>query len=187
MPDRATDATEAPSLRSHRGAELHLSGPALVELMRAVLAKGASFRFCAKGWSMAPFIRDGDVITVAPPRDSNGAPSAHPASVPVPTRSCFTGQVVAFISPASGRLVVHRIVGRRGSSFLVQGDSVRGAGIDVVGREDMLGRVVGIKRGGRSVWLGLGPERYAIAALSRAGLLLPVVVRAGVIARFLRG
>ena len=38
----------------------------LTALVRAVLDKGASFRFKAFGVSMTPFIQDGDVITIAP-------------------------------------------------------------------------------------------------------------------------
>jgi hypothetical protein len=38
----------------------------LVELARAVLAKGKSFRFHAPGLSMTPFIRDGDFVTIGP-------------------------------------------------------------------------------------------------------------------------
>ena len=56
---------DEPRLFVVKAHELPLSGQALLELMRAVLARGVPFRFCARGWSMAPFIRDGDVITVS--------------------------------------------------------------------------------------------------------------------------
>jgi hypothetical protein len=125
---------------------------------------------------MSPFIRDGDVITVAPfwPRGSSDA------------RTCGSGQVVAFVNPASQRLVVHRIVGRHESSFLVQGDNLPEPAITAVDRDSVLGRVVRIERGGKRVWLGLGPERFAIAFLSRVGLLIPARTRAVALVRFVR-
>jgi hypothetical protein len=126
---------------------------------------------------MSPFIRDGDVITIAPVLSSADVSSVGP---------CGIGHVVAFISPASERLVVHRIIGRREGGFLVQGDSIRGSATETVGGSDILGRVVRIERGRKRAWLGLGPERYAIAILSRVGLLLPVLARAGMLVRFLR-
>jgi hypothetical protein len=101
-------------------------------------------------------------------------------------RSCGIGQVVAYVSPVSERLVVHRIIGRRGAGFLVQGDNTQGSSFETIRVSDMLGRVVRIERGRKQVWLGLGPERHAIAALSRAGLLLPTLARAVMLTRFLR-
>jgi len=126
---------------------------------------------------MSPFIKDGDVITIAPVLSSADMSSARP---------CGIGHVVAFAGPGSERLVVHRIIGRRGASFMVQGDNTHGSATETVGGSDILGRVVRIERGRKRVWLGLGPERYPIAILSRAGLLLPVLARAGVLTRFLR-
>ena len=55
--------------------------------MRAVLEKGRAFRFEARGTSMLPLIRDGDVVTVTPL--SGGGPR--------------TGDVVAFADPGRGR------------------------------------------------------------------------------------
>jgi len=125
--------------------------------MRAVLAKGASFRFRARGWSMVPFIRDGDVITIAPLR---GMPAV--------------GQVVAFTRPGSGDPVVHRAIARHGAALLIQGDGVPGSADGIIPRESLLGRVTRVERGGKRVWIGLGPERYPIAWLSRARLLIPL-------------
>jgi hypothetical protein len=137
---------------------------------------------------MSPFIKDGDVITVAPVWPSSGSPNV-PTGSPRWTGNAWTcgiGQVVAFVSPGSQRLVVHRIIGRYESGFLIQGDNLSGPVADTVRPGDILGRVVRIERGRKRVWLGLGPERYAIAVLSRAGLLLPIRSRAGLLTRFLR-
>jgi hypothetical protein len=150
------------------GGALPISGEALPELMRAVLARGLPFRFRARGWSMAPTIRDGDVITVAPLR------RARPG----------VGRVVAFVRPGEGKLVVHRVVARRRGGSIMRGDSVRGDGVggdsvreDADGpipAENVLGEVTRVEREGRAVRLGLGPERYVLAWLSRARLLMPL-------------
>jgi hypothetical protein len=140
---------------------------------------------------MSPFIRDGDVITIAPvqPPDRNPhvpASSSLSARSVTEARNCDIGQVVAFVSALSRRLVVHRIIGRHDSGFLIRGDNLSGPVADTVRPDDILGRLVRIERGRRRVWLGLGPERYAIAVLSRAGLLLPIRSRAAVLRRFFR-
>ena len=103
---------------------------------------------------MAPFIRDFDVITVVPLGSSPR-----------------TGDVVAFESPADQRLVVHRVVGRRGTELLIQGDNQPGAEDDAVPENRVLGRVNRVERDGKPVRLGLGTERRAVAFLSRKGLL----------------
>ena len=149
---------DEPRLFVARAQELPLSGQALVELMRAVLARGVPFRFCARGWSMAPFIRDGDVITVSPFRH------AQPGA----------GEVVAFVRPGAGKLVVHRVVARRGTASFIQGDSAPDHMDGIIPPENLLGRVTRIERNGHDVWLGLGPERYLIAWLSRTRLLIPL-------------
>jgi hypothetical protein len=107
---------------------------------------------------MAPFIRDGDVITVSPFR------RARPR----------IGEVVAFARPGEERLVVHRVVARHGPDTFIQGDGVPGHADGIIPAENLLGRVTRVERHGREVWLGLGPERYAIAWLSRTRRLIPL-------------
>ncbi|MFO7674789.1 MAG: S26 family signal peptidase [bacterium] len=156
-----------PALSVRPGSELNLPLSALLELMRAVLARGRPFRFQARGWSMSPFIRDRDVITIAP------LGSAPPR----------TGDVVAFVSPADERLVVHRVVGRRGTSMLIQGDNLPGAPDGLIPLASVVGRVRKVERGGRPVRLGLGGERRAVALLSRKGLLTPLLTKARALVR----
>jgi hypothetical protein len=139
--------------------ELPLSGPALKALLRSTLAQGASFRFQARGFSMSPFIQDGDLICI----QSLGA------------RSPGLGQVLAFTPPGSDRLVVHRVVGMNRAGWLVKGDNLAGPGDGLLHRGCLHGRVVSIERSGRALKLGLGPERYAIGLLSRWGLLRPLI------------
>jgi len=107
---------------------------------------------------MAPFIRDGDVITVAPLQQT------------LPK----LGEVVAFTRPESGKLVVHRVVAIHTNAVSIQGDN----GLDyvdgVIPQTNLLGRVTRIERNKRKVWIGLGPERYVVAWLSRTFLLIPI-------------
>lgn len=150
-----------PALSNKQGDDFAISTATLLELMQAVLAKGAVFRFRAKGLSMTPFIKSGDEITVAP------------ASMEKPA----VGKVVAFIQPATGQLVVHRVIGRQGSAFLIQGDNAVIQEDELVPPEAVLGCVTRIERDGRRVFLGLGLERYLVAFLSRSGLLARLLWR----------
>lgn len=153
---------DKPGLFVAKAQDLPLSGQALLELMQAVLSKDRPFRFCARGWSMTPFIRDGDVITV----------------VPLQQTLPRVGEVVAFMRPQGGNLVVHRVVARRAEAVLIQGDNQGANGLDysdgIIPQENLLGRITRIERNGHAIWLGLGPERLAIAWLSRALLLVPL-------------
>ena len=111
------------------GQELPLSGAAMLELLVAVLDRGVPFRFKAKGFSMSPFVKDGDVITVISLRNS------------LPR----LGDVVAFRHPLSQRLVVHRVVKPGRAACLIRGDAVP-EGDGLVPRSDILGRVTRVER-----------------------------------------
>jgi hypothetical protein len=148
---------QKPTLFAIKGRDLPLSGPALIGLMQEVLGRGLPFRFQARGWSMSPFVLDGDVITVAPL---------------LKTRPGL-GAVVAFVHPGTGDLLVHRILGREETGWLTQGDNLAHSPDGLVPAANILGRVTEIQRQGRRVRLGLGIERYGITLLSRLGLLVP--------------
>ncbi len=141
------------------GGELHLSNLGQLELLRATVERGIPLRIRARGFSMVPFIRDDDVLTITP---MNGR---------VPS----VGEVVAFTLPDSGRLVIHRIVARAGTGWLVRGDNCPKPD-GVVGCKNILGRVTRVEREGREVRLGLGRESRIIAALNRQNLLLTLKV-----------
>jgi signal peptidase I len=149
---------DKPALFSKKGVELKLSGPDLIELLRAVLDKGLPFRFTAKGFSMSPFIKDGDVITVSPQTNN----------------SIRSGDVVAFIRPRMKTLVIHRVVEKRGEYFHIKGDNTLDSD-ELIPATNILGRVIRVERNGKEVLLGLGPERFLIAFLTRRGLLLPIL------------
>lgn len=145
-----------PALRRVSASDLILPAEEMKALMQAVLARGATFHFRARGLSMSPLIKDGDVITLAPP----GA-----------TRQSL-GRVAAFAHPASGALTVHRIVALGQGGCLLQGDNTGGASDGWVPAGEVLGWVVRVERGGRRVRFGLGCERRFIAWLSRHGHLV---------------
>ena len=142
---------------------LSLSGKALIELMQAVHAKGLPFRFNAGGHSMAPFIRDGDVICVSP----------------LASRAPGPGDVVAFIHPETKLPCLHRVLSINGDSFRIQGDNMPEKPDGIIPREAIVGRVTRVERAGRRVRLGLGPERLLLALLSRCGVLTVIRRYAG--------
>ena len=144
---------------SRDGGELIADNRLQLELMRGVLARGAAFRFQALGFSMSPFIRHGDMLTVTP-LDALG-------------RSLGVGDIVACVPPGTDQLLVHRVLGETGNTVLVRGDnSFKEDGR--LPREAVLGVVTGVERDGRAVWFGLGPGRRLIATLNARNWLLPL-------------
>ncbi len=119
-------------------AELHALGRDLVDA-------GVSLRFEVRGWSMYPFIKNGDLIEVA-----------HAA-----VEDIAAGDVVFFRS--GQRLLAHRVVGHglhgqelclrvRGDRFLYEDPPVYG--------RDLVGRVGSVCRKQRIVRLDRGLNRY---------------------------
>lgn len=137
------------------GNQVNIPTQVMQDLLVAVLARGSSFRFRARGMSMMPFIKDGDLISIAPTtRIKPGI-----------------GRVVAYTHPGSGSLIVHRVVNRQGHAFLIAGDNSSGTVFDRVEGQAILGCVTRVERDGRRIYLGLGPERYLVSLFSRFGLL----------------
>lgn len=143
-----------PALMVRAGRELPLSGEDLLGLLSEVLAKGVRFRFLASGYSMSPFIRDGDIITVRPCESS----------------ALRKGMVVAYVRPLDGRLAVHRIVRRTQAGLALKGDHEPIADYPLAS-SGILGVVDTVERKGRRIRLGLGPEKGLIAVLSTWGLI----------------
>ena len=121
-------------------------------LMRGFLEDGTAVTVGVTGSSMTPFIRSGDTITLRP----TSAASAR------------LGDTLAVLRPGQ-RLRVHRLI-RRWPTLRTRGDAAPESDPAVHGH-DVLARVEQVKRGGRRVRLGLGPERIALALLSRWGVL----------------
>jgi hypothetical protein len=110
---------------------------------------------------MAPFIKDGDLVEIAPLEKGRVS----------------VGSVIAFRDSISGGLIVHRVVKARGGNIWTRGDAVVPHLLDSpIGQGDILGQVTRVERNGAGLRLGLGPEGAAIAWLSRSGYL-PLLVR----------
>lgn len=106
---------------------------------------------------MSPFIRDGDILTIAKSSDKY-----------------MVGEVVAFERLCHNKLVVHRIVGLKNDRCLIKGDN--GYKWDgFVSLQNIIGRVVKVERKGRDVFAGLGTASPTIAWLSRYNFL-PVLL-----------
>jgi signal peptidase I len=142
-----------------KGSDLPLSGPALVQLLRAVLGKGVPVRFRAKGFSMSPFLKNEDVVTLSP----------------LQSTSPRAGDVIAFVLQGTDKLCVHRVVGKKDNLYVTKGDNSAEAD-ESVPIQNILGFVTRVERDGKEVFLGLGPERILIAFLGRRGLLLPLIL-----------
>lgn len=99
---------------------------------------------------MSPFVKDGDVITVSP---LSGIPPR-------------LGEVVACVFVETGKLVVHRVIGKRRDCYLIWGDNALEKQ-ELVPGSNVLGRVTQVERNGKNAGLGLGPERILIALLHR--------------------
>jgi ribosomal protein S18 acetylase RimI-like enzyme len=136
------------------GGELRLNNLGQLELLRGMAGRGKPLRTRVRGFSMSPFILNGDIITIAP---LNG-------------RVPEVGEVVAFTLPESGRLAVHRIITAAGGGWLMSGDNSPEPD-GVIGRERMIGHVTAVERNGRLMRLGLGAERRLVAWMVRHGLL----------------
>jgi signal peptidase I len=138
-----------------QGGELCLSSRGQLDLLRAMRERGVSTRTMVRGWSMSPFIRDRDVLTI----------------VPIDSGRLRVGDIVAFSHPKNKKLVIHRIIRCMDSVWLLKGDnSPKPDGI--IGQKDIVGLVSGIERKKRKVGLGLGVEKNLIALLSRFNLLI---------------
>ena len=140
-----------------RDADLALSNAGQLELLRAFVQRGAALRTSVRGASMSPFIRDRDVLTVAP----------------LEARGPRVGDVVAVALGRPERLFIHRVVACRPGGWLIRGDACRHAD-GVAAPADVVGRVVAAERRGRAVRLGIrsGVGGGAIVALLSRGDVL---------------
>ena len=138
-----------------QGGELSLSNLGQLELLLAMVESGVALRTTARGFSMQPFIRDKDVLTISPIKD----------------RQPSLGDVVAFTQPATGRLAIHRIIRRTEDGWLIRGDNCPEPD-GVVATEKIIGSVCRVERDGKDVRLGIGKGGVLIAILNRSNALL---------------
>jgi len=140
-------------LLSESEREVYFSDKDLIELMQAVFAKGASLRLKVTGFSMWPFIKDNDVVTISGLNNF----------------SIDFGRAVAFVHSRANKLVMHRIVGRNNGFYLLKGDNTFDPD-GLVPKENILGCLTKIERNDKSISFGLGRERSIIALFNRVRL-----------------
>jgi signal peptidase len=128
----------------------------LLELSKDIFKTGKSIRFRAKGWSMRPFIRDGDFIVVSP----------------VEYSSIKTGDVVFYLT-AKNKALVHRVIKKSKKdkddriTMYIKGDATFSTA-EKVEMQKILGKVVAVERNGRKK--KLDTKLYQLT-----GLLLAVI------------
>ena len=152
---------ETPQLFVKKGGILAIDGEFLPKLMLDVFEKDMLFRFCARGNSMKPVIKDGDVITVKK----------------INYFSARIGDIVAFVHPLSQRLIVHRIIAIRSDKFLILGDNLACKFDGFIPKEKILGKITKIERDNHSLKFGLGLEKYFFVFLNLFKLSIIITKR----------
>jgi hypothetical protein len=134
-----------------------IESDALADLIKAAVARGSSISFRARGTSMAPFIKQDDIITVSLP---DSGPSI--------------GDVAVFLHPVTKALTVHRIIRNSVTGLKMKGDN-RSKDDGEIAADALLGKVTAVKRGGKQIKIGLSREKLLIAFLSRINFLVPLI------------
>jgi hypothetical protein len=124
------------------------------DLAADLLRRGERLRIKARGGSMLPFVRDGDVAHVMP---SAG-------------REIRVGDVICYETPPGG-LILHRVVERDRDRFVAKGDAL--AFTEAIDRQHLLGRVVAVERRGRVRRLDTRTARWRNRAIASISPLLP--------------
>jgi len=116
---------------------MNCKSPEFLELSNEILRLGNRLRFRARGYSMYPFIRDGDILEVEP----------------VDGQGVRLGDVI-FYHRAGQRAVVHRVIKKflqkDKTIFVAKGDANPAEG-EIVQMEDILGRVSAVERNSRRI------------------------------------
>jgi signal peptidase len=178
---RAIGVVQRPELAAAVG-NISCTSAAFAELSAEILGAGNALRFRARGTSMLPLVRDGDVLLVAP---------VHPATARI-------GDLV-LCSNAAGRIVVHRVtrkeVSPEGRWFTVQGDAAARPDGLIPGAQ-VYGRVTAIERGGANIdvdrpvmrmlgWLAALRSRWNLGCRPGLRLATRLVKRLPVFSRYL--
>ena len=114
-------------------------------LSKDVLARGASLRFRARGNSMRPFVKDGDMLSIEPTEATK----------------VQIGDVILFWQ--EGRVLVHRVVKTRIENegmLMAKGDSHLRPDRPVH-PDQVLGKVTSVEREGKRISLARGVPRLA--------------------------
>ena len=108
---------------------LNLKREDFASIAHGVLSRGRILKFKAKGGSMSPFIRNGDVVEVVPAKGKINL-----------------GDIILYRS-SYGNPVVHRVIQRNKESIITKGDSVPSSDEPILS-EQVLGRVVAVEKNG---------------------------------------
>lgn len=141
--------------------ELCISNKDLITLMQAVFSRGMPFKFQAKGFSMHPFIRNKDTLTISPFKGK-----------------ARCGDILTVVNHNGNGLVVHRLIKQNTGLHYIKGDNSGPFGNYNKGilKNNIIGIVTGIERNRKKIRIGLGPERIIISYLNRFGLIRLLLV-----------
>jgi len=130
------------------------------DLFTELLRRDTEMRFEARGWSMHPFIRDGDLITIEP----------------IGYEQAEIGDILAYQNLKSKKITVHRLVKKNNDGqqpiLITKGDANTKLihDLPMCSCDYILAKVVTIERGGKII--KLKGKSYRLSAYLRAVLLL---------------
>ncbi|MCG8462693.1 MAG: hypothetical protein MI919_40930, partial [Holophagales bacterium] len=141
-----------------------MPSPSVIELVRDALSEdGGRLEVTVSGACMAPLIRHGDRVSIAPVDPSTSPPGALLLAVEK------DGTIEKGGAVGEARLVCHRLLDRDGAGLVLGGDATRRRERHLP--EDVLGRVVAVRRGQRR--LGLDARPWRILGTFSTGLRHP--------------
>ncbi len=126
------------------------------ELAVELLRRGGALRIKARGASMLPFVRDGDIVFVTPT-----------------VRGIDIGDIVCY-EPAVGRLFLHRVIRRDGLRVVTKGDAL--SFTEVIDPRQVLGTAIAIERRGRIKRLDSRGARWRNRVIASLSHLVPPLV-----------
>jgi len=130
-------------------------------LAEAILSEGLTLRFRAKGISMHPFVRHGDILHVH---------AVDPEQVHV-------GDLVLFRA-SSSKVIVHRVLRRteleEKIAFVIKGDRA-GRPDGIIPSENILGHVIARERGGTKIDLTTPTRRLVKAGIAWLSPVWPIL------------
>ncbi len=126
------------------------------ELAVELLRRGGPLRIKARGASMLPFVRDGDIVFVTPT-----------------ARGIDIGDIVCYEAPV-GRLFLHRVIRRDGLRVVTKGDAL--SFTEVIDPRQVLGTAVALERRGRIKRLDSRVARWRNRVIASLSHLVPPLV-----------
>lgn len=126
--------------------EIGLDRTELELLVKEIIANGGFFSFKARGFSMYPFIHDGDILTISP----------------VNTNELKSGDIILYKS-FDDRIVLHRFIGKvkigNDEMLKVRGDALMGNPEYIVA-SNVIGKAVKQQRNSKVIDLQRGASKF---------------------------